>query len=166
LRFAGETVDNYSRGKKLSDSMIQAIVTSAITSRSLPEDVNGIYFILTSADVTTTTGFCTQYCSWHMHSTIAGRDIKYAFVGNPDRCLSACADQTISPNGNAGADAMASLIARTIDETVTDPDLNAWYDRQVAENADKCAWTYGATSTAANGSLYNMRLGMREYLIQ
>ena len=61
---------------------------------------------------------------------------------------------------------MASLIARTIDETVTDPDLNAWYDRQGAENADKCAWTYGATSTAANGSLYNMRLGMREYLIQ
>ena len=35
--------------------------------------------------------------------SIAGADIKYAFVGNPDRCPSACSAQTISPNGNAGA---------------------------------------------------------------
>ena len=61
---------------------------------------------------------------------------------------------------------MASIIAHELEETVTDPDLNAWYDSRGAENADKCAWTFGATHTASNGSLYNMTLGSREYLIQ
>ncbi len=61
---------------------------------------------------------------------------------------------------------MASIIAHEAEEAVTDPDLNAWYDNRGAENADKCAWTFGTTSTATNGSLYNMTLGVRRYLIQ
>jgi hypothetical protein len=153
--------DNYSHGTSLSDASIQSIVAA-----QNPTDTNGVYFVLTSADVNETSGFCTQYCGWHTHATIGGSDIKYAFVGNPDRCPSACEEQTTSPNGNAGADGMASIIAHELEEATTDPDLNAWYDRRGAENADKCAWTFGATSTAGNGSLYNMTLGSREYLIQ
>jgi hypothetical protein len=122
--------------------------------------------VLTSADVTATSGFCTQYCGWHTHGTISGSDIKYSFVGNPDRCPSACEAQTTSPNNNAGADGMASIISHELEEATTDPDLNAWYDRRGQENADKCAWTFGTTSTAGNGSQYNMTLGSRNYLIQ
>lgn len=61
---------------------------------------------------------------------------------------------------------MASVIAHELEEAVTDPDLNAWYDVRGQENADKCAWTFGTTSTASNGSLYNIKLGTRDYLIQ
>ena len=32
-----------------------------------------------------------------------------------------------------------------LEEAVSDPDLNAWYDRRGAENADKCAWTFGGS---------------------
>ena len=153
--------DNYSHGTSLTDASIQAIVAA-----QNPTDTNGVYFVLTSADVNETSGFCTQYCGWHTHATIGGRDIKYSFVGNPDRCPSACEAQTTSPNGNAGADGMASIIAHELEEATTDPDLNAWYDQRGAENADKCAWTFGQTHAAGNGSLYNMTLGSREYLIQ
>lgn len=153
--------DNYSQGSSLSDAAVQAIVAA-----QNPSDTNGVYFVLTSADVNESSGFCTQYCGWHTHASIGGRDIKYAFIGNPDRCPSACEAQTTSPNGNAGADGMASIIAHELEEATTDPDLNAWYDRRGAENADKCAWTFGATHTASNGSQYNMTLGSREYLIQ
>ena len=82
-------------------------------------------------------------------------------------CASAaCAAQTTGPNGNAGADGMASIIAHELEESVTDPDLNAWYDRRGYENADKCAWTFGTTYTASNGVQANMKLGARDYLIQ
>jgi len=157
----------YPLGKSLTDSNIQQIVSTAISSGSIGNaDLNAVYFVLTSADVNESSGFCTKYCGWHTHGTIAGMDIKYSFVGNPDRCPSACEWQTTSPNGNPGADGMASIIAHELEEAVTDPDLNAWYDTLGRENADKCAWTFGTTSTAPNGSLYNVTLGNSNYLIQ
>ena len=158
---SADASDNYSRGTSLNDSDIQAIVAA-----QNPTDTDGVYFVMTSQDVNETTGFCTQYCGWHTHATIAGSDIKFAFIGNPDRCPSACAAQSTGPNGNAGADGMASIISHELEEAVSDPDLNAWYDRQGMENADKCAWTFGSMSTAPNGSKYNMTLGTRNYLIQ
>ncbi len=145
---------------------IQGVVSDAISSGRLPSDVNGVYFVLTSSDVTASSGFCTQYCGWHTRGTISGSDIKYSFVGNPDRCPSACEAQTTGPNGNAGADGMASIVAHELEEAVTDPDLNAWYDHRGEENADKCAWTFGTTYTTSNGALANIRLGSRDYLIQ
>ncbi len=165
VSFGGATSDNYSRGKSLSDAQILAVVSSAISTGALPKDASGVYFVLTSADVTASSGFCTQYCGWHTHATIGGTDIKYSFVGNPDRCINACAQQSTGPNGNAGADGMASIIAHELEEAVTDPDLNAWYDSRGYENADKCAWTFGNTYSVG-GALANMKLGSRHYLIQ
>jgi len=166
VNYVKSTNDNYSHGTALSDSAIQAVVSGAISGGALPKDTNGVYFVLTSADVNATSGFCTQYCGWHTHGTIGGSDIKYSFIGNPDRCPSSCAAQTTGPNGNAGADGMASIISHELEEAVTDPDLNAWYDRRGYENADKCAWTFNPTYAAANGALANMKLGTRDFLIQ
>lgn len=167
VSFGGSTTTTTSvYGTSLTDAEIQSIVRDALVGGSLPYDPSGVYFVLTSAEVTASSGFCTQYCGWHTHGTINGFDIKYSFVGNPDRCPTACEAQSTGPNGNAGADGMASIIAHELEEAVTDPDLNAWYDRRGAENADKCAWTFGTTSTATNGSLYNMTLGGLNYLIQ
>ena len=161
VNYIGSAFDYYSQSAALSDGDVQAIVAA-----QNPTDENGVYFVLTSADVNETSGFCKNYCGWHTSSKINGHDIKYAFVGNPDRCPDACEAQTTSPNGNAGADGMASIIAHELEEATTDPDLNAWYDSRGDENADKCAWTFGATSRASNGSQSNMTLGARQYLIQ
>jgi hypothetical protein len=152
--------DNYSHGTSLSDSSIQAIVAA-----TNPTDTNGVYMVMTSADVNETSGFCTQYCGWHTHATIGGRDIKYAFVGNPARCPSACTNSTAPPNGSVGADGAASIVAHELEEATTDPDLNAWFDSRGAENADKCAWTFGSTYNNGTG-LANMNLGGKDYLIQ
>jgi hypothetical protein len=57
--------DNYGRGTNLSDSDIQTIVTTAI-SGGLPKDTAGVYFVLTSADVNETSGFCTAVL-WMAH---------------------------------------------------------------------------------------------------
>lgn len=166
VAYQGSTNDAYSQGTALSDAGVQAVVSKALSSNALVKDTNAVYFVLTSADVNETSGFCTQYCGWHTHATILGSDIKYAFVGNPDRCPSACAAQTTGPNGNAGADGMASVLSHELEEAVTDPDLNAWYDTRGNENADKCAWKFGTTYTTANGAKANMNLGGSNYLIQ
>jgi hypothetical protein len=169
----GEYADNYSQGTRLSDSRVQAVVTNAIKTQKIgAADPNGIYFVLTSSDVSESSGFCSQYCGWHTRGTISGSDIKYSFVGNAFRCLSACAAQTVGPNGNAGVDGMVSVIAHELEETNTDPDLNAWYDRKGNEDADKCAWTFGGHQTkGANGAYYNMTLpgtngNSRNFLVQ
>ena len=166
VAYLGATTDNYSLGTSLSDANIQTIVASAITSGRLPLDGNAVYFVLTSADVTASSGFCSQYCGWHTHGTISNFDVKYSFVGNPDRCPASCSNGSVSPNANAGADGMASIISHELEEAATDPDLNAWYDRRGYENADKCAWTFGTTYTTGNGGLANMKLGTRDFLIQ
>jgi hypothetical protein len=166
VAFAGSTTDNYSRGTALGDSDITTIVTTAISNGGLRNDPKGVYFVLTSPDVQETSGFCTIYCGWHTSSTILGADIKYAFVGDADQCPSACAAQSPGPNSTTGPDAMASIIAHELEEAVTDPDLNAWYDSAGNENADKCAWTFGALFTAPNGAAANMKLGTLDYLIQ
>jgi hypothetical protein len=166
ISYKGSTTNNYAQGKSLSDSAIKTIVSNAISSGAFPKDTNGIYFVLTAADVNETSGFCTQYCGWHTNGSISGSDIKYAFIGNPARCLSSCAAQSTSPNGSAGADGAASIIAHELEEAASDPDLNAWYDNRGEENADKCAWTFGTTHSASNGSKYNVSFGSRQYLIQ
>ncbi len=68
---------------------------------------------------------------------------------------------------------MVSVIAHELEETVTDPMLNAWYNSKGAENGDMCAWTFGGYLIAAsnNTSYYNVTLPTAsgtpgQYLIQ
>jgi len=169
IHYAGSTSDAYSQGTSLTDAQIEQVVTTAINGKKLPLDGNAVYFVLTSQDVTASSGFCTKYCGWHTHGTINGADVKYAFIGDPTRCMSSCApsqNQTVSPNGNPGADGMVSILAHEFEEAASDPDLNAWYDRRGAENADKCAWTFGTTYKTANGGTANMNVGGHDYLVQ
>ena len=174
VSLGGEYTDTGSRGTRLSDSDIQAIVSNAISTGNLRSDTTGLYFVLTSSNVAEKSGFCSKYCGWHTSGTINGSDIKYSFVGNAGRCLSSCAPQTIGPNGNAGVDGMVSVIAHELEETNTDPNPNSgWADSTGAENADKCAWTFGQhLNVAPNGASYNVTLpnaagtGNRNYLIQ
>ena len=166
VAFSGSSTDTGSQGFALTDAAVQNVVAKALTSGTLPTDPNAVYFVLTSKEVKETSGFCTQYCAWHTHGAINGQSIKYGFVGNPLQCPSACSAQTTTPNGNMGADAMANLIAHELAEAVTDPDLNAWFDRRGFENADKCAWKFGTTSTLTSGAKYNVSFGSLNWLLQ
>lgn len=154
--------------KKLTDAKVLSLVKAYAGT----PDPNAIYLVLSSSDIDETSGFGSQYCGWHTFSTVSNVVTKYAFIGNPSRYMSACAAQTVSPNGNAGVDAMISVIAHELAEAATDPKLNAWYDRSGNENADICAWTFGSAQVLeSNNSYSNVRLpkqggGTRSYLLQ
>lgn len=166
--YGGEATDT-GTSARLRDSDIQAIVSRTITGGKLPNNPNGVYFVITSSNVTETSGFCTQYCGWHTSATMSGiGKVRYSFVGNANRCLSACAAQTVSPNGNAGVDGSVSVLTHELEEANTDADpRSGWTDSSGAENGDKCAWTFGhSLLQMASGAYYNMSFGGRNWLIQ
>jgi hypothetical protein len=174
--------DNYSLGKNLSDANVQTIVKNAINGGHLPNDTNGIYFVLTATDVKETDSaiggsFCTVYCGYHGPSTtiITGETLKYSFVGNAaTQCPSGCIGNvaifhdTTSPNNDLGADGMASVIFHELSESVTDPEVNlrtAWAG-SCGENGDCCNFIYGSTKIVTNGSHANVKFGGKFYLLQ
>jgi hypothetical protein len=166
IKYGGSTSDTGSLGTSLNDGSIWTLVTNALKAGKFPADPNGVYFVLTAPFVAETSGFLTQYCGWHTYNFYNGTPIQYSFVGNAAANMGACSVQSNGPNGDGKADAMVSVIAHELEESATDPQLNAWYDSTGAENADKCAWTFGSTYAAPNGTAANMTIGPRNYLIQ
>ena len=123
--YGGSTYDSYSQGAQLTGDSIFWIVDGAIYYEALPYDTNGIYLVLSSSDCTLA-GFCTQNCGWHTYNS--EYDLKYGWIGNPEGVCSSCSGQSVTPNGNYGADSMVSVIGHELAEAVSDPYINAWYD--------------------------------------
>lgn len=130
-----------------------------------------MYFVLTSADVTETSGFCTYYCAWHGFAypgsvQNVNNTLIMGFVGNPQQCPLSCAVQDKTPNNDFAGDTMASSIAHELSESVTDPLGTGWINPDFSENGDLCVYTYGKTKLLPNGSYYNLKFGNRPYLTQ
>jgi hypothetical protein len=145
----------------LSQSSIYNLAKDTFFPTTAKADPNGIYVVLTSSEIKVS-GFGTQFCGWHSYNASSGA--KYSFVGDP-ATTPGCLAQTIGPN-LAGADAMLSVLMHELEETATDPQLNAWYSANGNENGDKCAWVWGSTTTTSNGSFSNMNVRGKNYLIQ
>jgi len=172
VTMAGQTFDNYSQGTALNNTNLPNVISAPLNSGKLPVDPNGIYFVLTSPDVTET-GFCTTFCGFHTFGTFGATTIKVAFVGDAATQCPArpgqlgCSAQSLTPNGNEGADAMANVMAHELNETVTDPELNAWFHIDGSgEVGDICASDFGTTFTALNKARANVVLSGRQYLLQ
>jgi hypothetical protein len=147
-------------GTNLSDASVLQIVTDQFGTGQLPVSSNAVYLVVTGPGVHETSGFCSSYCGWHSHAPFIGSDIKYAFIGDVAMCPQACMRGHVQeglfepncPTGDCAADGMANVIAHELSETVTDPDLNAWFDANHNENADKCNFVFGP---AIGGSIAN-----------
>lgn len=176
LLYGGGAIDRYSHGLELTAADIQGIISDKILAGQLPLDPSGIYLVLASGDVSSSaTGFCDPAAQpHHGRGMVLGSDFVYGFVGNPVRCPAIAAPQFVAsngsrlptPNGNFGADGMASTMAHLLDEIVTNPLGGGWFDKFDLENADKCTGTFGQTYTTANGARANLKLGNYDYLIQ
>jgi Phosphate-induced protein 1 conserved region len=164
--------DAYSMGKSLNGNFDTTLIHNAISAGHLPADVNGIYILTISPDVKLPN---SVWCAYHYHSSaiVTGDDVKYAVAADPPKSvLSSCSgnianyhDKT-SPNGDVGMDEVVDSLIHEISETVTDPDINAWFTSNGSETGDLCNFTYGTTFIAPNGSHANYTFGSRNYLAQ
>jgi hypothetical protein len=167
----------------LQESDIGALTANYAASAGLtPAQIgNGIFFVLTASDIQQQApfgSFCNDFCGWHNTQNLLDQDggnllstQVYAFVGDPDtQCPTGCEQSahlgmSVSPNGNPGADGMASVIMHELAESLTDPQLNAWTDFY-GEIGDVCAWTFGTVYTTSNGAQANIKIGSEDYLLQ
>jgi len=81
------------------------------------------------------------YCAWHSAGSCGGTPVQFGFFFNLDGDAG-CDPQDTSTGHSQGLEALANVTGHEFSETITDPRLNAWYDAQGEENADKCAWTF------------------------
>jgi hypothetical protein len=83
------------------------------------------------------------YCAWHSWGTIGSTPVQFAFffkLDNDPGCDPADGGKLSHSQGLA---AIANVSGHELSEALTDPRGTGWFDRQGAENADKCAWTFG-----------------------
>ncbi|MEI6648509.1 MAG: hypothetical protein WCO08_02585 [Actinomycetes bacterium] len=156
----------------VTDMQVSSYIWTAMNNGAVPlpnatAGLRPIYVYIGANNTYLSSGFGTAYCGWHSYGTFGTTSVPFIAIQDfTSTYLPACAtNTTASPNGDAYVDAMASVLVHEIDETLTDPNLNAWYDARGAENADKCAWTFGTTTTAS-GYKYNITEGGKRYLIQ
>ena len=90
-----------------------------------------------------------RYCAWHSSGTSNGVVVQFAFFFKLDGDAGCDPGDTTSGHSQ-GLAAIANVSGHELSEALTDPHLNAWYDSQGAENADKCAWTFNGLEEFSN----------------
>ncbi len=92
-----------------------------------------------------------RYCAWHSAGSINGTPVQFAFFFNLDGDPG-CDPGDKSNTHSQGLEALANVSGHELSEALTDPRLDAWYDSQGEENADKCAWTFNGSESFGGSS--------------
>lgn len=151
----------------LSDSQLQAEISNVIDANGLPRGTGAMYFIFTPKDVGSCFGSSCAYsyfCAYHSSFGSGSSLTLYANQPYAAYVPAACGAGQ-SPNGD-DADSTISVASHEQNETITDPLGNAWYDRQGAEDGDKCAWNFGSSLGSTASGSYNQLINGHPYYLQ
>jgi hypothetical protein len=164
----------------LTDAQLREELKSYIKANGLPHDLSHEYFLLTppgvencfeAASLECSAGSTSPvYCAYHDYISMSGGPIVYA--SDPYVTGIAGCDDGEHPNDKPSDGALEGGLSHEHNESITDPELNAWYDSSGAENGDKCrtfkeSSEYGAPlGTAPDGSRYNQVINSDLYWYQ
>jgi IPT/TIG domain len=167
--------------KCFTDAQLQAELTSYVIAHGLPHDLTHEYFMLTPPGVEScfeaTGSICSAgstspvYCAYHSSISLTGGPLIYAddpFVTGVFGC-----DDGEHPNEKPSDGALEGGLSHEHNESITDPEGNAWYGGpEGEENGDKCR-TFAESSeygtplgTAPDGSRYNQVINSHLYWYQ
>jgi PKD repeat protein len=176
----------------LTDEQLQTHLSAYILANKLPRGMTQQYFVLFPHKVVTclTAGVCSNNSFCAYHSFIAGAskviysDIPFSLMDkeNAKSCQADGYAKIQQPNADTTgfADVALKYTSHEYNEASTDPLLNAWYDKEGAENGDKCNFyaakagkesdpnafrpTLGGAPSA--GTLFNQLINGTHYYIQ
>lgn len=138
--------DYITPGNCLTDAQIQEEVTKVMALKGWTGGLNHIFFVYTSTGEGSCASFgCayTDYCAYHGYFTQGSQTVVY---GNEPYAAAPYCQGGTSPNGDAAGDSAASITSHELTESITDPELNAWYSASGEEIGDLCAWNYGTNT--------------------
>ena len=125
-----------------SNSQLAAEAVKAAAHFGVSGD--NIQIIVDSPHGVVPSGFKTQYCAWHDHTTSStGADIPYTNMPYITDAGSACGSGFVAAtNGVNSTDEGITIVGgHEYAETLTDPQAgNGWLDSTGYETGDKCAW--------------------------
>lgn len=181
----------------VTDAQIQAELAAVLGADHLTSDLSHIYLLylpkgvescFTSAN-NTQSGQCSisaqggAFCGYHSSfpsgaSVTVYANLPYAIEDSPTNGYTCGSDGGLlqgdvgvgnqSPNGDLDADTVISVTSHEMSESITDPELSAWFDSGGNEVADDCAYVYGDSATygGAAGSEYNQTINGHHYFVQ
>ncbi len=166
---ASGCTDTYTPANCITDAQIQAEIQNVMTLKGWTGGISKMFLLFTSSgegscfDSTSTSCAYVQYCAYHSYFLSGTTPVIYANepYGNTTVCQ---APGTPSPNNDPPADTAATAASHEVSESITDPELNAWYTSQGNEIGDLCAYNYG-TNTWDSGNANQMWNG-RFYEVQ
>ncbi len=164
----------------LTKEQLEAELQSYVSAHHLPADLWHEYFVLTPPAVESCFGASSEacsagssspeYCAWHSDIADGGGVIVFAdnpYAGGVEGC-----DTGKHPSESPAEGTLQGGLSHEHNESVTDPELNAWFGPEGDEVADKCRSPIESTEfgvplgTAADGAPYNQVVDGVEYLYQ
>jgi hypothetical protein len=151
----------------LSDAQLQSEIRRVVAANGWPTGSTTEYFMFIAKGVGSCAGSScafSQYCAYHSWIGSGSSEILYANMPYADTVPAAC-DAGQHPN-NSDADATINVTSHEHNETITDENGNAWYDRRGYENGDKCAWKFGTQLGSTAYGQYNQLINGHTYELQ
>ena len=123
--------------RRISQSALAAEAVRAVSHFSGSYSVSTNYVVATPHGHSMS-GFGTQWCAWHSTTSSGSGTVSYTYMPYISDAGASCGAGSVNSPGTL--DGVTIVGGHEQAETMTDPQLNAWYDGSGEETGDKCAW--------------------------
>jgi hypothetical protein len=163
----------------VTDEKIQEELTSVVEAEGLPHGLGVEYYMVLPPHV----GSCFEgfggpecfdevFCAYH--SYVEAPELVYSNISySPEDPLGCGVGEYPNGKSNGNADDTFSSLSHEANESITDPTLEAWFDKKGFENGDECRNTkFGEDYGPALGgseeeeTLFNQVIGANHYYLQ
>jgi len=135
----------------ITQSALAAEAVRAVSHFSGSYSVSTNYIIATP-HLHSQAGFGTVWCAYHSTTSSPSGTVSWTYMPYMTDAAGSCGENSVN-GGSAGLlDGVTIVGGHEQAETMTDPQLNAWYDSSGAETGDKCAWTSLQNTPFTTGS--------------
>jgi serine protease len=149
VTFGGTFADSRAIPASPSDAQIQQEALNAANHFGTGNSAN-VQIVVATPTGHSTPGFGTQFCAYH---GIVNADPNVTYTNMPYVTDAGAGCGQNSVNGaNGRLDGVSIVEGHELAEAVTDPLLNAWFDRSGNEIGDKCAFVNLANITTSQGT--------------